>query len=99
MDPIGEVPSESRICINSRSDGLFLSRKPNGLGSLSGLYCEGATGNKLFSAGFCTPLTKKKLNHNNFLLKTKAGIDLKRKTTKGQHRIKHALKAVPCRIR
>lgn len=43
---------DSLIWIKSNKDGLFFSRKPKGLGSSSGLYCEGVAGKSFFPVHF-----------------------------------------------
>lgn len=44
---------DSLIWIKSKRDGLFLNLRPKGLGSSSGLYSGGGTGNSLFPAFHC----------------------------------------------
>lgn len=44
---------DSLIVIKSNKDGLFLNLRPKGLGSSSGLYSGGGTGNSSFPASHC----------------------------------------------
>lgn len=74
---------ESVIWIKSSNDGLFLRRKPKGLGSSSGLYCEGGTFDTALNCWKriqetifkeTIPIYKEKLRRNRKLFTNACGI-------------------------